>query len=495
VGKVVASKYRLDAELGRGGMGAVYRAFHLRVHKTFAIKLLHGEAAEHKGIASRFFLEAQAAGRIGHPGILDVYDVGETEDGTPFIVMELLRGEALSTLLRRCTGESRLGIDAACWIAMEVLDILDAAHKAGVIHRDVKPQNVFLVVGKNDEVSVKLLDFGIAKFAEKDKSSLVTKSGEIIGSPLYMAPEQAKGDLDVDARVDVWSVGAMFFEMLTGAAAHGASTPVAVLAKILTEAAPAPSTRDGRVPKDLDAIVLKALAIDRTTRYPDARAMRDALAEVRKNAGHEGKPVLPPITVAPIDSSPSLHEPGTVTSTVAVPSDRPSALSARATTADSGSMEPALEAAMTKSDGTRSRGRPVAITLAIAVLAIAAIVPWLVPGFTQRATIQPPASEPSTKTVVTPPSVGLSASAAETVAVAQPTAANAPSADRSANAATASLSASVPAPPPPVAASQPAAVVKQPACAPGEVLSLGHCCPRGLVWQSGRCERPLATSF
>src|SRR5687768_1828367 len=150
-------------------MGAVYRAFHTKVHKTFAIKLLHGEAAEHRGIASRFFLEAQAAGRIGHPGILDVYDVGEADDGTPFIVMELLRGEPLASLLRR-NGEQRLGVDAACWIAIEVLDILDAAHKAGVIHRDVKPQNVFVVAGKNEALSVKLLDFGIAKFAEKDKS-------------------------------------------------------------------------------------------------------------------------------------------------------------------------------------------------------------------------------------------------------------------------------------------------------------------------------------
>src|SRR5262245_48109007 len=121
-------------------MGAVYRAFHLRVHKEFAVKLLLTEIAEHQSIAQRFFLEAQAAGRIGHPGILDVYDVGEDDKGVPFIVMELLRGEALASLLKR----HRPPPETACWIAEQVLEILAAAHKAGVVHRDVKPQNVFL---------------------------------------------------------------------------------------------------------------------------------------------------------------------------------------------------------------------------------------------------------------------------------------------------------------------------------------------------------------
>ena len=474
VGTVVAGKYRLDAELGRGGMGAVYRAFHLRVHKTFAIKLLHGEAVEHKSIASRFFLEAQAAGRIGHPGILDVYDVGEAEDGTPFIVMELLRGEPLASVLRR-TGNDRIGVDASCWIASEVLDILDAAHRAGVVHRDVKPQNVFLVAGKDGTFSVKLLDFGIAKFAEKDKS-LITQSGEIIGSPLYMAPEQARGEVDVDARADVWSVGAMLFEMLTGTAAHAATTPVAVLAKILTEAAPAPSSRDARVPKELDEVVKKALTIDRNERFADARAMRDALLEVRKGAGHEGLPDLPPISVAAVESTRDAHPPGEITSTVAAPADHET----------SSSTEPALEAAMTKGE-TKAKGRPVYVGAAIAVLAIAAIVPWLVPSWTQRSAA-PPAT--AAEVVSTAPVV---ASSFVATAAPEPTpTASTPSASVSASAVV-SASASQ-APRAPTAATTPA-TVKQPACASGEVLSSGHCCPRGLVWQSGHCERPLATDF
>src|SRR5512142_2314444 len=127
-------------------MGAVYRAFHLGVHKEYAVKVLLAEVAEHRTIGQRFKLEAQAAGRIGHPGILDVHDIGTAEDGTTFIVMELLRGEPLSALLRR-TG--RLDPETACWIAVRVLDILAAAHKASVVHRDVKPQNVFLCEAPN----------------------------------------------------------------------------------------------------------------------------------------------------------------------------------------------------------------------------------------------------------------------------------------------------------------------------------------------------------
>jgi serine/threonine-protein kinase len=200
IGTILAGKYRLDREIGKGGMGAVYRAFHLRVHKEFAVKVLLAEVAEHQSIAQRFLLEAQAAGRIGHPGILEVYDVGEDDNGVPFIVMELLKGEPLAALLKR----HRPAAETACWIAEQVLETLDAAHKANIIHRDVKPQNVFLCEAAGRTRTVKLLDFGIAKFAAGPDASAITKSGEIIGSPLYMAPEQAKGELDVDARADVW---------------------------------------------------------------------------------------------------------------------------------------------------------------------------------------------------------------------------------------------------------------------------------------------------
>jgi eukaryotic-like serine/threonine-protein kinase len=298
LGQILESKYRLDEELGRGGMGVVYRAFHLRVHKEFAVKVLSAEVAGKKSIAARLVLEAQAAGRIGHPGILDVYDVGEDRDGRPFLVMELLRGEPLSALVAR----GPLDPKNACWIAAQVLDILDAAHRAGVIHRDVKPQNVFLVAptdaairaearagsAPDDEPrgprTVKLLDFGIAKFKLEDGTS-ITGSGEVMGSPLYMAPEQARGEDDVDARVDVWSVGAMLYEMLAGKPAHSASTAIAVLSKILTETAPPVSSRRGPIPREIEAVVRGALVIEREGRFASAREMLDALTEARTSLG------------------------------------------------------------------------------------------------------------------------------------------------------------------------------------------------------------------
>ena len=454
-GKVIASKYRLDVELGRGGMGAVYRAFHLRVHKTFAVKLLHGEMAAHKSLAQRFFMEAQAAGRIGHPGILDVYDVGEDQDGTPFIVMELLRGEPLSALL----GRTRIDVDAACWIADEVLGILEAAHGASVVHRDVKPQNIFLTTAADGTRGVKLLDFGIAKFAAADASA-ITRSGEIIGSPLYMAPEQAKGEADVDARVDIWSVGAVLFEMLAGRAAHAATSPVAVLAKILTEPAPPPSSSGRSIPTELDVIVQRALTIDRDKRFASAKEMRNALREVRAQRGT-------------LDKTPALPEPESdgaiaVAPTIDVKSGEPP------------TAEPPLEAAVTK-DGAPARARPFAVAGAIGVLAIAAILPWLVPGWRNAGTATAASASLSVSAPAPPP-------AASTIVEAP--------------VATSSTPAVVVVPPPPAssvtaAVTRPTATVTStlPRCAGGEVLSNGHCCPRGMVWQSGRCERPLATSF
>jgi serine/threonine-protein kinase len=452
VGSIIASKYRLDEELGRGGMGAVYRAFHTRVHKVFALKMLLGEVAKHRSIASRFLLEAQAAGRIGHPGILDVYDVGEDTDGTPFIVMELLRGEALSTLLRR----ERLDVEAALWIAMEVLDILAAAHKAGIIHRDVKPQNVFITEA-GDARGVKLLDFGIAKFSGvAPDGSALTRSGEIIGSPLYMAPEQAKGEPDLDERADVWSVGAMLFEMLTGSCAHAATTPVAVLAKILTETAPAPSSKNGKVPESLDTVVAKALKIDRAERWPDAKTMRDALAEVRASLGHSGAPSLPKAPKISIPPASTDRTPGAITSTLLQsepPPERPA---------------PAAEAQGTTVPSSRSRS-PFLMVAGVAAAAGALILVG------KQLPSSPPAPPPPARVEPVMASVAPAPTPSVVPAVSAEPVASAP-------------------PPVVVDAGKPAPA-PGPKCMSGEIVSNGHCCARGLEWQNGRCERPIATTF
>jgi serine/threonine-protein kinase len=481
VGTTLASKYRLDEELGRGGMGAVYRAFHLLVHKDFAVKVLNEELASHKKIAQRFFLEAQAAGRIGHPGILEVYDVGEDAAGRPFMVMELLRGEPLSAMLAR----GPLGVDEACWIAIEVLDVLAAAHGAGVVHRDVKPQNVFLVDVDGGKRSVKLLDFGIAKFMEHDGASAITRSGEIIGSPLYMAPEQAKGEAEIDARVDVWSVGAMLFEMLTGTAAHAAASPVAVLAKILTEPAPPPSSKREAVPREIDAIVTRALRIERAERFESARAMQRELRRVRAARGQgDVTPTFPPAPPRPAVRTGDDRVADVAASTSTVASAR--------TPAHPPSNEPPMEAAVTNdADRAKARTRPLVIGAAVATLAGAAALPWLVPRWTESRIDATTASATAASSVA-PATPSAAASAAVPAALTAPPAPPAPAAPTTLVAASASAAASASTAAP---ASAGPAPTPRATCRAGEVLSQGHCCPLGMIFRDGRCDRPLATSF
>jgi serine/threonine-protein kinase len=305
-----------------------------------------------------------------------------------------------------------------------------------------------------------------------------------------MAPEQAKGEGDVDARVDIWSVGAMLFEMLTGRAAHAASTPVAVLARILTEPAPPPSSRRAAIPPALDAVVRRALSIDRAARFPTAREMIEALRAVRVSLETaDTVPVFappPPSPVAVLVGDERDAKVGVSTSTAA---------SSPQTSRERRSAEPPMDAAVTNDEsetGKRSRAKPV-LAGATVVLALGAMTAaaWM-------STKDAPKSNPSTPEAV----------------VVAPAISNVP-------AAIASLpSASTPPPPATVSAAPPAATavsapaanpdastVAQPArdaggatsrtaCAPGEILSSGHCCPHGLVWsEARRCERPLATSF
>jgi tRNA A-37 threonylcarbamoyl transferase component Bud32 len=528
-GEILASKYRLDEELGRGGMGAVYRAFHLGVHKQFAIKVLNAEVAGKKSIAARLVLEAQAAGRIGHSGILEVYDVGEDDDGRPFLVMELLRGETLASLIAR----GPVDVDVACWIAAQVLDVLDAAHRAGVVHRDVKPQNVFLVAPSAEAGAgprtVKLLDFGIAKF-HLDDATGITRSGEVMGSPLYMAPEQARGEVEVDARVDVWSVGAMLFEMLTGKPAHLGPSVIAVLAKILTETAPVPSSKRPSVPREIDAVVQRALVIERDDRYASSREMLDALAEARAKCGWT-------------DTAPSF-EAVPPRATVAVPPAREQTpVSARRVAkGDRVSKEPAMESAVTAGTMTTPRSRLVGIVIAATTLVLGALLPWLVWGWglghgetaagarptpsaianaesdadtTAKNALASAASVTTTTDAGAPGSlddaavVGAASASAVSASAVSASAVSASAVSASAVSASAvsasavsasavSASATRVSPVTSVARAPRGAVSaadSKPSCEAGEVLSFGHCCPRGHIWQSGRCERPLATSF
>src|SRR5262245_38982920 len=201
IGAMLGS-YRLDSELGSGGMGTVYRATHTVLGREAAIKLLRADLVTSPELLTRFVNEAKAASAIRHPGIVEVFDFGQTDDGRAFIVMEFLDGESLA---RRIAKRGRLPPHEAAQIARGIASALTAAHSKGIIHRDLKPDNVFLVPDPDLGERPKLLDFGIAKLAEDATSVKHTQTGALIGTPMYMAPEQARAAGTIDRRADLYS--------------------------------------------------------------------------------------------------------------------------------------------------------------------------------------------------------------------------------------------------------------------------------------------------
>ena len=207
---VIAGKYRLVRPLARGGMGTVWAASHIQLDRDVAIKLMAPSSAGSAEARARFEREAKACAQLSSPHIVGVYDVGVAED-VPFLVMELLQGEDLGSRLRR---EGRLSVSAAAALLIPVCKALRRAHDAGIVHRDIKPSNIFIVRDDDAEV-VKVLDFGVAKFTLLRSEGTLTQAGALLGSPNYMSPEQVR-NRDVDARSDLWSLGVVFFQAVTG---------------------------------------------------------------------------------------------------------------------------------------------------------------------------------------------------------------------------------------------------------------------------------------
>jgi serine/threonine-protein kinase len=230
IGGLLDGKYLIERILGEGGMGAVYLAENTQIGRKVAIKVLHADFAGDDQVVARFRMEARAAAAIGHPGIVDVLDMGQTPDGAEFIVMERLDGE---TLAQRIRARGRLPSDEAVPIVIAVLDALGAAHDKGVIHRDLKPDNVFLV--ERPVRVTKILDFGISKF-QNAENLLLTRTGSVMGTPLYMSPEQARGAKDVTHLADLYAVGAILYEALGGRPPFTGSTYNEVIANVLMEA-------------------------------------------------------------------------------------------------------------------------------------------------------------------------------------------------------------------------------------------------------------------
>lgn len=271
--RVIAGRYRVDELIGHGGMAKVYRGYDLTLGREVAIKVLDPELARDTAFRNRFRLEAQAASRMSHPSIVRVFDAGDPStseigsDEPPYIVMELVKG----TLLKDIISAGPVPVADAVRYVDGILEALDYSHRAGVVHRDIKPGNVMVT----DKGQVKVMDFGIAR-AVSDSSSTVAETTQIIGTAAYFSPEQAKGE-PVDARADLYSTGVVLYELLTGRQPFRGESPVAVAYQHVSETPVPPTEVNEEAPRTLDPIVLRALAKDPYQRYPNAAHFRAAL--------------------------------------------------------------------------------------------------------------------------------------------------------------------------------------------------------------------------
>ncbi len=329
IGKTFNDRYVIEARLGEGGMGVVYRARHAVINKRVAIKVLRKSIAPDSELTARFLNEARAASSIGNPHIVDVSDFGRLDDGTTYFVMEYLHGRSLRALLDSLGCVPALQIIA---IAKQVARGLSAVHKAGVVHRDLKPENVMLVTRGDDLDFVKIVDFGIAKISHD--SQLVTRTGSIFGTPHYMSPEQAAG-IPVDHLTDVYALGVILYEMAAGRVPFDSVQLVRILSQHMYSPPPPLANGPGAVPAELEAVILRCLSKKLDDRYASMDELLQDLENVERALTHRARPwllqlgggtgpendtfvptVRPPAAIA--NTPPSAHRPRNHTWAVAV---------------------------------------------------------------------------------------------------------------------------------------------------------------------------------
>jgi eukaryotic-like serine/threonine-protein kinase len=276
LGSIVDGRYRVLSKIGQGGMGAVYKVEHLAMGKLAAMKVLHPSLTQDSEVAQRFRREADTVSKLSSPNTVQVFDFGES-GGSMYLVMELCKGEDLGAILRR---DGPIPFARIGPMMMQVCDALSEAHELGIVHRDLKPENLLVTRARDGHDVVKVLDFGLAKLRDHEELNQVTARGSLIGTPFYMSPEQIRAD-ELDARSDLYSLGALMYRVLTGVHPFTAATPVAVLTQHLTEELVPPSKRkpELRIAPRAEAIVVKAMAKRKDERYGSADELKQALAE------------------------------------------------------------------------------------------------------------------------------------------------------------------------------------------------------------------------
>jgi serine/threonine protein kinase len=319
-GALLGGRYRVGPRLGEGGMGAVYEAVQEGLDRKVALKVLHEHLASEPELRGRFEREAHVVAKLGHPNVVQISDFQTNDGEPPFLVMELLHGENLRDLLKRA---SWLPPERVAFIATQVLSALEAAHRANVVHRDVKPDNIFLERTSAQADIVKVLDFGVAKLLGDEEAGFrLTRQGLVVGTLAYMSPEQALGD-PVDGRADVYSLAAVMYVALAGRKPFEGETTAALLQAILNAAPPPLASLRPDVGEGLSNVVARALSKRPSDRFGSAAEMARALAPYAKPTSLEPPASATPTTApAPTVPTPPAFEPVPATVAMGPPSDR-----------------------------------------------------------------------------------------------------------------------------------------------------------------------------
>jgi len=286
--------YRILSQIGVGGMGVVYLAEHPLIGKKVALKVIHQELARNREVVSRFFREAKAVNQIGNEHIVEINDFGQTPDGDYFLIMEYLEGRTLADSLG---AERVLAPERSAHIGAQIAAALGAAHHASIIHRDLKPDNVMLVPKLGDRDFVKLLDFGLAKMLADGDANQLTAQGVVLGTPQYMSPEACESKKNIDQRADIYSLGILLFQMMTGSLPFWGPAMGEILVKHVTQPPPAPRGINPNIPPAMEQVVLRCLAKDPSSRFQTMSELREALLDPDRYLS-SSPPVVPSSAIA-----------------------------------------------------------------------------------------------------------------------------------------------------------------------------------------------------